>query len=166
MILAGFGLGIPTALSSILLDGDSGGRDEAVLDAGASSLVFDDALVKDSGGSDVVGRVVVRCNERCRVALGFVSEADATPMVLAGKRQFCLTNTTGGGGVGMITTRICAGGHGDLFGIAMGTSPTTHLGWHVACMTSVWLDWRFSILAGVYFRAQCLTSALYKNLNK
>ena len=86
MIRATLGLGIPTAPISIFLDGDSGGRDDAVIDAAASSFVFDDARVKDAGGGDFVRRVVAPRDERRRVVWGFSPEADATPFVLAGER--------------------------------------------------------------------------------
>ena len=81
----------------MFLDGDSGGRDDATIDAGALSFVFDDARVEDAGGGDFVGRVVLTRDERRRVARGFSPEADATPIVLAGERQFRVTDTTGGG---------------------------------------------------------------------
>ena len=97
MILPIFGFGIPTASISIVLDGDFGGRDDAAIDAGASPFVFYDARVEDAGGGDFVGQVMLTRDKRCRVAWGFSPEADATPIVLAGERQFCVTDTTGGG---------------------------------------------------------------------
>ena len=72
------------------------GRDDAAIDAGASLFVFDDARVEDASGGDFVGRVMLTCNKRRRVARGFSPEADATPIVLASERQFRVTDTTRG----------------------------------------------------------------------
>ena len=99
MIRATFGFGIPTASILIFLDGDFGGRDDAVIDAGASPFVFNDARVKDASGSDFVGRVMLIRDKRRRVARGFSPEADATPTVLASERQLRVTDTTRGGDI-------------------------------------------------------------------